>query len=918
MHKIGPIAVLYHFIYTAIINFKIKNVNRNKCKLYLSDATVHTEMMAVLREKRINSYSFTPRELKQISLVLRGLYHGTDIEELKSHLDGITPDVISKVTKFTTPYSMKNNCDTGLFLVTLHPGKNLSDISHVKFVLSQSVVWERPKKKDREIQCRRCQHWGHMAKNCNSDYRCVKCDQHHLPGECNRNENDNSNPKCVNCGEEGHPANWRGCTFYKNYVSRKKQRLREVQEIKSAASSNVNKYISSAVNPAKSFASFFHKPSADNKPVQPSIVETFLKLAEFFLEPEELTLEQELNNFMNEYKNMPKVEAKGEFLRLLKKVQQRSRQIDLTNTLNSNKIDICFLQECHLRRQKKVFLNNYNFIYDNSSIGVAIALKNNISYKRVGIDDLSILGTFLELQLKINNTTRKILVGSLYVKCNTTANNLRNSLDKILLVANGFDLFLLGGDLNSKNQAWGDSTGNQNGNILQNWLEVHSLDITRICHNNPSFPSANSFLDHYLISTSLMNNDTPNYRISSLPTFSDHFPLKLEINMNASDILLNNPHYYTSYKNTDWKRFQLDLTISSNILMPPNNRNLENTEIEQIIVEFNESFKSAHDLHTTKVEIKNGKFLYSDKIKNFYKIKYRWQRELKKIYHRYGNRLSNEYNILSKQIQLLKTIIKDLVNMEQADIFNNKLKHIKPGPHAFKQVYNIVGKHKSPFCHNICIDNVTVTNSDTCSAYFKEYYSNIYTEKLPVNPVADLAHRVGSHIENTSHHIYSFNSEFNSLDNEDAYHFTNVHNIKSIISNIKNKKSSGLDGISNFLIKKFPDPTIELLTILFNNCLNNCYFPRAWKIAKILPMKKKGSCNRAEDFRPISLLSNIGKLLEHVIKSKLENEFLIEPIPSYQFGLSFCMTTSTLPRRIKSAILGGNGKILGRILKDFF
>ncbi|XP_037817258.1 uncharacterized protein LOC119607440 [Lucilia sericata] len=212
-------------------NYGTVNKPTNSTSTTPTDATVHTEMMAVLKEKRINSYSFTPRELKQISLVLRGQYHGTDIEELKSHLDGITPDVISKVTKFTTPYSMKNNCDTGLFLVTLHPGKNLSDISHVKFVLSQAVVWERPKKKDREIQCRRCQHWGHMAKNCNSDYKCVKCDQHHLPGECNRNKNDNSNPKI---GEAAHSTKIMCREKNNAYV-----RLKKLKVLLAATSTNI-------------------------------------------------------------------------------------------------------------------------------------------------------------------------------------------------------------------------------------------------------------------------------------------------------------------------------------------------------------------------------------------------------------------------------------------------------------------------------------------------------------------------------------------------------------------------------------------------------------------------------------------------------------------------------------------------------
>ena len=94
---------------------KIKNVNKHKSKLYLSDVAVHSEMMSILREKKINAFTFTPKELKQMSLVLRGLYHTTEAEDVKLILDDLVPGVVSKVSKFTTSYSTKNNINTGLF-----------------------------------------------------------------------------------------------------------------------------------------------------------------------------------------------------------------------------------------------------------------------------------------------------------------------------------------------------------------------------------------------------------------------------------------------------------------------------------------------------------------------------------------------------------------------------------------------------------------------------------------------------------------------------------------------------------------------------------------------------------------------------------------------------------------------------------
>lgn len=77
------------------------------------------------------------------------------------------------------------------------------------------------------------------------------------------------------------------------------------------------------VAPGLTFASLFQPEQNQNSvPIKKDspIIEEFLKLANFFLEPEELTLEQEINIFLKKYKTMQKTEAKGEFLRLLKKI----------------------------------------------------------------------------------------------------------------------------------------------------------------------------------------------------------------------------------------------------------------------------------------------------------------------------------------------------------------------------------------------------------------------------------------------------------------------------------------------------------------------------------------------------------------------------------------------------------------------
>jgi hypothetical protein len=67
--------------------------------------------------------------------------------------------------------------------------------------------------------------------------------------------------------------------------------------------------------------------------------------------------------------------------------------------------------------------------------------------------------------------------------------------------------------------------------------------------------------------------------------------------------------------------------------------------------------------------------------------------------------------------------------------------------------------------------------------------------------------------------------------------------IITIIKDLKNKQSSGLDGLSSFLIKKCYVYLIKPLTFLTNLSLSTEKFLENLKISKIKPLFKKGAPN---------------------------------------------------------------------------
>ena len=127
----------------------------------------------------------------------------------------------------------------------------------------------------------------------------------------------------------------------------------------------------------------------------------------------------------------------------------------------------------------------------------------------------------------------------------------------------------------------------------------------------------------------------------------------------------------------------------------------------------------------------------------------------------------------------------------------------------------------------------------------------------------------------------------------DSYYFTNPLETLKLFRKFNNKKSAGIDEIPNIVLKNLPFVTIYDYSIIFNNCLNNCYFPKDWKTAKVVPIPKKGkNPSDPSSYRPISLLPNISKIFEILIKIPLE-KFLTERniIPDNQFGFRYRLST---------------------------
>ena len=127
----------------------------------------------------------------------------------------------------------------------------------------------------------------------------------------------------------------------------------------------------------------------------------------------------------------------------------------------------------------------------------------------------------------------------------------------------------------------------------------------------------------------------------------------------------------------------------------------------------------------------------------------------------------------------------------------------------------------------------------------------------------------------------------------------NTAQILRILKNLKNKKSTGLDGLRSILFRQLASKLARPLAMIFNFIMQAGEVPVIWKKAIVVPVFKKGVSSNPQNYRPISLTCVGSKIFETAIKAELV-PFLEEKnlISEYQHG--FRKSRSTCLNLIES------------------
>lgn len=327
--------------------------------------------------------------------------------------------------------------------------------------------------------------------------------------------------------------------------------------------------------------------------------------------------------------------------------------------------------------------------------------------------------------------------------------------------------------------------------------------------------------------------------------FSDHCAQMLTINMDMDVNVPSNTKLTRSFndsninimitllKKVSWNDVLTEESVNSKF------KSFLNTFLHCFDIAFPLTSKKDKQFPTTKTWLTNG-IIISCKRKRLLHI---------------TSKFCNSPNFVS-YFKRYKCILKKVIKKAKESRHDDFISRSK---NKTKAIWNVVkaetGRNQSPQLINTQLYNNQVLTEDPLinANIFNKYFTGIADKLLT------------STNTNATNNIQVKDNVLTSMFLSEI-HQSEVFNI---IHKLKNNFSAGIDNIPNIIIKKCASSIVEPLTHIFNTSFNEGNVPDLLKIAKIVPLHKKGNKNLVENYRPISLLTGFSKILEKLMFNRI-------------------------------------------------
>ena len=487
--------------------------------------------------------------------------------------------------------------------------------------------------------------------------------------------------------------------------------------------------------------------------------------------------------------------------------------------------------------------------------GVAILIRSNITYSDISPDT----DDMCAIELDIGGS--KYAVIAYYCPPDNGCKLKYNTLNSIF---SNYNNVIIGGDLNAKHKYFGCNTTNTRGDELFDLLEQNNMVVV----NNPNekthiTPNGTSdLLDLFILSRPVLCRLVDCYVGQDVG--SDHLPLHLSLKLSGNIYTVPNKSVRV-YSKCNWELFKQHLITNVNKLQDIST--CSSSVLDNWCTLFRELVTEALDKACPKTIIKD----YAFRVRPETLALIREKRKARRKYQKSGiQEYKTAYNNLSRQVT-------KAIQNEKQSVWATTTASLDQfhGRQFWQKFKMLTGTSSDKSSHNkikLTTTNGTVTDdSKIVSDMFANSLKNIHTTHSGADYCSDTEKTIKDFIsEHNAWYTPSFTNNNETGDDSPLVDEITESELSSVLNRCKNKSAPGADTIPYTVLKNLPEIYLNKLANMFTSCLRCGYFPCEWKQATgiMLPKPDKDK-SVVTNYRPISLLSTTGKLLEKIITTRL-------------------------------------------------
>lgn len=419
-------------------------------------------------------------------------------------------------------------------------------------------------------------------------------------------------------------------------------------------------------------------------------------------------------------------------------------------------------------------------------------------------------------------------------------------LESILLTLRGKQVILTG-DFNARSIVWHDRITDENGREVEDFINKNNLEIVNEAGNPSTFCHNGESCIDLTLATRGISNRIKNWRVRTEWTSSDHRGITFEISSCLNRVSATDGEKRFALRKANWGLVTAQM-YAEWIQMNPTPVLSSGEDIETFTNTVTNSITKVCNM-TIPIKGTNKR-----RIKWWNPVLTALKKEvskLRRIYQREKDPVRREAK--KKVYAERRCWYFDSVEKSRQDSFEKYVtEYGNDDPWGLVYKYS-VGKLRAKQVPSTLIDQGIATTN------WRDTAVTLLNVLLPDDmPDETLQHqRIREEME-----------EIPDTPNDEPFDSLEV---ERAVMSLKKGKSPGIDNVEVEVLQKTWCVIWESVIHLLNNCLEKGIFPKAWKVGKVIILKKSGDRveTNAKAYRPIMLLPVLGKLFEKLLVGRL-------------------------------------------------